>query len=88
MDATDSQHDELDAVQPGVPGMNPTIKLLLDFCCDEIVAIERRREAQLTSSSILMTIYGLLLGLVIGFVLGDFLHTVLFQECRGLLCLD
>ena len=77
MDATDSQHDELDVVQPGVPGMNPTIKLLLDFCCDEIVAIEHRQEAQLTSNSILMTIYGLLLGLVIGFLLGASSHPVL-----------
>ena len=78
MDATDSQHDELDVVQPGVPGMNPTSKPLPDFCRDEtVVAIEHPQEALLTSNSVLLLIYGLTMGLVIGFSLGASAHTVL-----------
>jgi len=77
MGATDGHRDELNVFRPGVSGKNPLSKPLPDFCRDETAIIEHPQEALLTSNSILMTIYGLLLGLVIGFLLGASAHPVL-----------
>ena len=57
--------------------MGAVNKPLPDFCRDEIIAIERPQEHLLTSNSVLLLIYGLLMGLIIGFSLGASAHTVL-----------
>jgi len=57
--------------------MGPVNKPLPDFCRDEPVAIEHPREHLFTSNSVLLLIYGLLMGLVTGFSLGASAHTVL-----------
>ena len=57
--------------------MDKVNKPLPDFCRDETAAIERPREALLTSNSVLLLIYGLTMGLIIGFSLGASAHTVL-----------
>ncbi len=52
-------------------------KPLPDFCREETAGIEHPREPLLTSNSVLLLIYGLMMGLVIGFSLGASAHTVL-----------
>jgi len=70
MDKTNSHRDELDVVRSGVPGMKPTSKPLPDFWRAETPAPAPPQAALFTNNSVLLLIFGILVGLFSGFSLG------------------